>query len=237
MSDKANVKYLAIGVVVLVSVIIITLISIHTRDYDDFHHDHPMMMKSCGCSHDRMCDECRRRANPTWERPNNVDYDLVRYMRANAAPFPQSALKETNSEYARDSFDSQDQPFMTDRFGWRTKVYQGPTPGQQINGVTSVDPREYYVPASKKLDTPWEKAGVVVTTDPTDDGILNLFRRPISRGMDMWQYKVRDRHGFEVFLPDNSYVKDGDIVNVINGKESKGQWKVLLDEKYNWVYF
>jgi hypothetical protein len=67
---------------------------------------------------------------------------------------------------------------------------------------------------------------------------MNLYRRPISESMDMWQYKVQDKHGFEIILPNTStYLEDNQTIGEIRGKESKGTWTVNLDSVNKWIYF
>jgi hypothetical protein len=67
---------------------------------------------------------------------------------------------------------------------------------------------------------------------------MNFYRRPISESMDVWQYKVQDKHGFEITIPQtNKYIENGENIGTIVGKENKGSWVVHLDEPNKWVYF
>jgi hypothetical protein len=80
----------------------------------------------------------------------------------------------------------------------------------------------------------WEKIGTLTTVDITDDTILNLYRRPIAPLQDLFEYRVQDKDGFIIPLKNKSYIEDGDIVDSVEGKEAKGEWKVSIyvDNKY-----
>lgn len=112
-----------------------------------------------------------------------------------------------------------------------------PSHGHFNNGITSIDPHEYSIPRARVYNPSWEKVGIARTENSSDDALLNVYRRPISQGMDLWQYKVQDKHGFEITLQKNDYIEDGDNIGVIRGKESKGSWIVNLDSVNKWVYF
>lgn len=93
-------------------------------------------------------------------------------------------------------------------------------------------------PPFPEVATPWEKAGLLTTLNPRDDTLLNLFRRPIAPGQDLWEYAVQDKDGFIVpFQNRITYLEDGDIIDSVLGKENKGRWRanIFSDNRYVWV--
>ena len=88
-----------------------------------------------------------------------------------------------------------------------------------------------------EVNTPWEKTGIIQTVDPTDDSIMNLYRKPIAPLQDLFEYSVQDKNGFVVPLKGTTYLEDGDIVKSVPGRESKGPWKadVYINNKWVWV--
>lgn len=83
-----------------------------------------------------------------------------------------------------------------------------------------------------EVNTPWEKAGILTSSE--GNHILNLYRRPIAPLQDLWEYQVQDKNGFMIKLPEK-YLRNGDIIPHVTGKE--GSWKVhdYVQNKYIWV--
>lgn len=100
-------------------------------------------------------------------------------------------------------------------------------------GLTSVNS---YYPAPE-VNTKWEKIGLLTTTDPNDETLVNLYRRPISPYHDLWEYNIQTKDGFVIPLTNQSLLEDGDLIPEIKGLESKGEWKVqsFTENKYVWV--
>jgi len=84
------------------------------------------------------------------------------------------------------------------------------------------------------VNTPWEKAGILTSSN---NDILNLYRRPIAPGQDLWEYQVQDKDGFIIKLQQTRYLEDGDEVRHIIGKHGLGPWRVsmFVQNRYVWV--
>ena len=106
-------------------------------------------------------------------------------------------------------------------------------PSGAVNGfVGSVDVGN---PLFPEVATPWRKVGLLTSTDKSDDSTLNLFRQGISPYQEWYQYQAQDKNGFIIPLPKNvTLLKNGDVINDVVGKESKGPFKVSLfyENKY-----
>ncbi len=75
----------------------------------------------------------------------------------------------------------------------------------------------------------WRKVGLLTSTNQTDDTTLNLYKQSISGYQDWYQYSVQDKDGFIIPLPKNvTKLENGDVINDVVGKESKGPFKVNL---------
>ena len=75
------------------------------------------------------------------------------------------------------------------------------------------------------------------TVDPTNNAILNLYRKPVAPLQDLFDYAVQDKNGFIIKLRRTDFLEDGDIVPEVIGKESLGPWKVtqFIKDKYIWA--
>lgn len=170
-------------------------------------------------------------------------------------PVPRGSLKMTNEHY-KFPFYYQSKPLKPyDYF----KPYGPNQPGMQ-NDIVYADTPFYaradtaysppytgtgsvpfigsvssYAPFAE-VQTPWEKAGMLQTTDEQDNTILNLYRRPIAPLQDLFEYTVQDKNGFIIPLK-TTFLEDGDIVRSVQGKESKGSWRanIYVNNKYVWV--
>lgn len=132
-------------------------------------------------------------------------------------PVTKGALKTTSEDYKRSSFA-------------RGSVY---SPYLGLGFMTSVD---YNAKGFEEIKTVPEPIGILTTVDEDDDTILELSRRDIAPYRDLYEYIARDKHGFVLKLPQNIYLEDGDIVDTIVGKESKGTWKATLYNENKYVY-
>lgn len=108
-------------------------------------------------------------------------------------------------------------------------------------GYTGSAPIPFYSSVSAfapfpEIYTPWEKVGVLTTVNPQDDSILELYRRPVAPLQDLFEYSVQDKNGFILQLRGTNYLRTGDIIPNVLGKESKGPWKVTQFIKNKWVW-
>lgn len=167
-------------------------------------------------------------------------------------PIPRNVLKTTSERYKTPfyfatrpnlSFDyfkpyGPNQPEMQETIvASDTPIYNQPEnwlnpalPGFGFYGsANAFDP-------APEVYTPWEKAGILTTTDEHDDTILNIYRRPIAPLQDLFEYVVQDKDGFIIKLKEH-YIEDGDIVPRVPGKENKGSWRarMYIENKYIWV--
>lgn len=106
--------------------------------------------------------------------------------------------------------------------------------GGVVSGQSFIGSVNAFAPFPE-VNTPWEKTGILTTTNKDDDSILNVYRRPIAPLQDLFRYMVQDKNGFLINLKDG-LLENGDIV-VVPGKESKGTWefKDYTMNKYIWV--
>jgi hypothetical protein len=125
----------------------------------------------------------------------------------------------------------------------------GPNNFQDISVADTPFYRRGYVPKSAffgtsdayypfpEVNTPWEKIGILTTVNPSEDTILNLFRRPIAPLQDLFEYTTQDKNGFVIPLERRALIENGDIIERVRGYESKGPWKanVFVNNKYIWV--
>jgi hypothetical protein len=104
--------------------------------------------------------------------------------------------------------------------------------GDYFPAVGSVDA---YAPFPG-VNTPWEKAGILTSTHHKNE-ILNLFRRPIAPGQNLWEYQVQDKNGFIIKLEQTRYLEDGDEIHHVIGKHGLGPWKahIFVQNRYVWV--
>lgn len=88
-----------------------------------------------------------------------------------------------------------------------------------------------------EVQTAWEKTGMLQTLDPSDNTVLNLYRRSVAPLQDLFEYSVQDKDGFITPLRGVNYLEDGDIVPTVEGKESLGKWKanIYVNNKYVWA--
>lgn len=86
------------------------------------------------------------------------------------------------------------------------------------------------------VNTPWEKAGII-TSSARKNEILNLYRRAIAPGQDLWEYQVQDKNGFIIKLDQTRYLEDGDEIREVIGKHGLGPWRVhmFVQNRYVWV--
>jgi hypothetical protein len=150
--------------------------------------------------------------------------DVVMNMRGGNI-FPRGALKETSERW---------------RMNRRFSIY---SPGESITtytptidavpAIASTNLNDNPQLAYRVYNPPWEKIGVVASRESRE--IMNLLRRPLIPSQDMWEYKVQDKHGFEIPLKGTDYISNGDIIHHIFGKE--GEWKVLSEADNAWIYF
>ena len=87
-----------------------------------------------------------------------------------------------------------------------------------------------------EVQTAWEKIGMLQTEDAKDSTILNLFRRPIAPLQDLFEYSIQDKNGFIIPLKNMNFLKDGDTIATVPGKEALGSWKVNIYVKNKWVW-
>lgn len=167
-------------------------------------------------------------------------------------PVPQGVMKESSEQFGT-PFYYQNKPLLSHDF---FKPY-GPNIGSsQINSNVKLSDTQFYNIPKKfsgqypgryfgsansfapfpEVNTPWEKIGILTTTNPKDNSILNVYRRPIAPLQDLFEYSVQDLNGFIIRL-NETYLEDGDIVQYVQGKESKGKW-IFTDyvkNKYIWM--
>lgn len=88
-----------------------------------------------------------------------------------------------------------------------------------------------------EVNTPWEKIGLLTTVNPSEDTILNLYRRPIAPLQDLFEYTTQDKNGFVIPLEQRSLIENDDIIERVRGYENKGPWRanVFVNNKYIWV--
>lgn len=88
-----------------------------------------------------------------------------------------------------------------------------------------------------EVNTPWEKIGILTTVNPSEDTILNLYRRPIAPLQDLFEYTTQDKNGFVIPLERRSLIENDDIIERVRGYENKGPWRanVFVNNKYIWV--
>lgn len=77
-----------------------------------------------------------------------------------------------------------------------------------------------------KFNPPQEKIGILVPTDPTLPGILNLYRQPIAPAQDLYRYTVQTKDGFLIQLDYTGYLDSGDTVGMIPGLPNIPKWTV-----------
>jgi hypothetical protein len=128
-------------------------------------------------------------------------------------PVPSGSLKRYNERYRG----SQDFGLESGRF------------------VGSVDA---YAPFPE-IGSSWEKAGILTSKEEHGHGhnkkeILNLFRRPIAPGQDLWEYQVQDKNGFIIKL-ESTYLEDHDTVRSVIGKSGSWRVHIFTQNKYIWV--
>lgn len=241
--------WLTIGIIIIVMAVLLIKRNGESDD-DDTIDDHP----SC-----EWCGQWEPGQRPRCPREYAMQQAYVRHMKAAGGLVPHEALKETSDKFRRKNFVSIYNPGTTysndvdngydtqtydlndeisfARFGGRRRKALA-SHGNFTNGIASVDPHDVYVPAAREVNLRWDKVGYVSTANQTDDALMFLLRRPINEYQDSWQYKVVDKHGFDITLQgQNAYLEDGDKISAIPGKESKGDWIVHLDAKNKWVYF
>lgn len=88
-----------------------------------------------------------------------------------------------------------------------------------------------------EVNTPWEKIGILTTVNPSEDTILNLFRRPIAPLQDLFEYTTQDKNGFVIPLERRSLIENDDIIERVRGYENKGPWRanIFVNNKFIWV--
>lgn len=86
-----------------------------------------------------------------------------------------------------------------------------------------------------RVDTPWEKIGLLTPVDSNSRELLNLYREPIAPSQDLWAYQAVDRDGFVIELDQTRFLEDGDVIHHVIGKG--GPWRVhnFVQNKYVWV--
>ena len=166
-------------------------------------------------------------------------------------PVPQASLKMASEEYGYPFHYQQNplapydyfKPYGPNQAGMQGGLEYADTPfykrggqplqpGGQIPFISSVNS---YAPFPE-VSTPWEKTGMMQTVDPSDNTILNLYRRPIAPLQDLFEYAVQDKDGFILPLQNTNFLEDGDIVDSVPGKESKGRWKANIYVNNKWVW-
>lgn len=168
--------------------------------------------------------------------PNYVSYTSYQ-----GVPIPQESLKTTNEKTS--GIYNLHRPIHS----WDYFNPYGYNPSQiqkEIVPYTQGYPNFASVPFIGKMssfapfpevNTRWEKMGILQTKDPSNDAILNLYRRPIAPLKDLFEYTVQDKDGFVIPLEGVSYLEDGDTVKSIDGKESLGEWTVRNFVNKKWI--
>lgn len=161
-------------------------------------------------------------------------------------PVPAGSLKQTNDEYNY-PFMYQNRPNPSyDYF----KPYGPNNPQMQgeIKVTTStggigggigggmIGSSNAFAPFPE-VQSRWEKIGILTTVNEQNDNVLNLYRRPIAPLQEIFEYSSQDKDGFITPLRYKRYLEDGDIIDSIIGKESKGRWKANIFVNDKWVMF
>lgn len=154
-------------------------------------------------------------------------------------PVPMGSLKETSDAY-RYSFYASRKPLPPHDY---FRPY-GPNHPEIQHTIKYADTPcmphfssvNAFVPLPE-VQSPWEKIGILTTTNESDNSILNLYRRVIAPYQDVFEYSVQDKDGFIIRLPNSKYLEDEDIIPQVIGKEGLGSWKVhkFVKNKYVWV--
>ena len=157
-------------------------------------------------------------------------------------PVPAGSLRETNEDYRGTQASS---------WGWNSENQNDGTisnPGGFFRpyGGQSGTPTGFFGSASAfspypEISTRWEKVGLLTTQETSGPNvgkgvILNLFRRPIAPMHEVWEYRVEDRDGFFIVLPNQNEIRDGDEIPSVVGKGDLGPWKVSLFVKNKWIW-
>ena len=153
-------------------------------------------------------------------------------------PVPAGSLRETNEDY-RGTWgwsDSHGSDGTISNPGGFFRPYGGRT-GHSTGFFGSASSFSPY----PEIASAWEKVGLLTTTETSGPNvgkgvILNLFRRPIAPMHEVWEYRVEDRDGFFIVLPNQNEIRDGDEIPSVVGKGDLGPWKVSLFVKNKWIW-
>ncbi len=94
---------------------------------------------------------------------------------------------------------------------------------RNTSAYTSTETRNYYRSATIP-ERKWQKVGVLTAQDKT----LNLLARPTTYNEDIWQFRVEDKDGFIIELPESQPYRTGQVIESIPGKASAGPWTVRI---------
>lgn len=162
-------------------------------------------------------------------------------------PVPQKTLKLASERYGYPFYPqprplpSYDyfKPYGPNDFRMQEEIIVADTPfyqrQQNLGTVPFISSVSSYAPFPE-VQTAWEKAGIVETVNPSNDDIMNLYRRPIAPLQDLFEYTVQDKNGFVIPLRRINYLEDGDIIDYVTGKESLGPWKANIYVNNKWVW-
>lgn len=162
--------------------------------------------------------------------------DTSSYMEQRPMYVPSEAMRETNERISRGRMYNAGPGTTITSVNGNIPVGFLLSSGRQNNVPLSIEQPQRH--EMQGIMNEWERIGVVINQSSgitfDSENIMTLFRRPIAPMQELWQYRVQDKNGFVLRVPNVEYIKTGDVITV-DGKP--GQWKVDMYNVDKWIRY